>query len=125
MGPDQRRLERQSSMPSERPKSNYGNYPMRYFKISAYGARPRDTTPVPSERAESPPYPIHSNHAENGTDSFLDCHHFDAFDHEKSVELIPPGAYPSRRLLHPAAELPSNQRPPSRISDPSKYTRMR
>ena len=41
MGPDQRRLERQSSMPSERPKSNYGNYPMRYFKISAYGALPR------------------------------------------------------------------------------------
>ena len=40
MGPDQRRLERQSSMPSERPKSNYGNYPMRYFKISAYGALP-------------------------------------------------------------------------------------
>ncbi len=41
MGPDQRRLERQSSMPSERPKSNYGNYPMRYFKISAYGAVPQ------------------------------------------------------------------------------------
>ena len=41
MGPDQRRLERQSSMPSERPKSNYGNYPMRYFKISAYGALPQ------------------------------------------------------------------------------------
>jgi hypothetical protein len=44
MGPDQRRLERQSSMPSERPKSNYGNYHMRYFKISAYGATPWDTS---------------------------------------------------------------------------------
>ena len=41
MGPDQRGLERQSSMPSERPKSNYGNYHMRCFKISAYGAMPR------------------------------------------------------------------------------------
>ena len=45
MGPDQRRLERQSSMPSERPKSNYGNYPMRYFKISAYGATPQGSGP--------------------------------------------------------------------------------
>ena len=57
MGPDQRRLERQSSMPSERPKSNYGNYPMRYFKISAYGATPQDTVPTPPARANGPnPY---------------------------------------------------------------------
>ena len=56
MGPDQRRLERQSSMPSERPKSNYGNYPMRYFKISAYGATPQGNGSKKSQRANGPRY---------------------------------------------------------------------
>ena len=58
MGPDQRGLERQSSMPSERPKSNYGNYHMRCFKISAYGATPQDSPPTHDRGLKARPIPV-------------------------------------------------------------------